>query len=347
MSTLTVFTVQVAIIAPSAIAWIVTTIRLIDRKVYRRLWLDDVFAVLSMISLILVFAAFWARNAPAFPESRSLRLGLYFVDALGFSSAVWMARYSILFTVVRVAPTINARKLLFGVAGAFGVCYVVLFAQVFWRCLTDPEEWMEDVWNTQCPLGRDVAIAQLITDILSDLTLISIPVYLLQRTRIAEGPRMRLMAVFAASIFTTLTSLVHASFILRDDPTSEALLAFIEMSVSLLVCNLAVIVPLVIRYLKHAFHFADDAELFQDLAPRQTFTTLNTRRLGEMFRLTHLREEIALQDIPSGTNADNETASSDRKSERGRAANSSVLDLEAGALCPAGRQQTTAIFISD
>ncbi|KZT52550.1 hypothetical protein CALCODRAFT_441440 [Calocera cornea HHB12733] len=315
-----------AIIAPSVVAWIATTIRLIDRKIYRRLWLDDLFAVLSMIALILVFAAFWA-----LPESRTLRLGLYFIDALGFSSAVWMARYSILFTIIRVAPTLNAHRLLLGVAGAFGVCYVVLFAQVFWRCLADPEDWMEDRWNTQCPLGRDVAIAQLITDIISDVTLTSIPVYLLQRTRIAPGPRMRLMAVFAASIFTTLTSLVHASFILMDNPTSEALLAFIEMSVSLLVCNLAVIVPLVIRVVRHVFHIWEDADEFPDAAPRQTFTTLNTRRFAEMFRLTELRDELELQNLATVVSADNDTASTG-KSGLGRTANSSAMDLEVGPL---------------
>ncbi|EJU00109.1 hypothetical protein DACRYDRAFT_109529 [Dacryopinax primogenitus] len=329
MSTnLTVSVVQVAIIAPSTLAWLVTTVRLIDRKVYRRLWWDEAFAALSMISLILVFAAYWSRNAPAFPESRSLRLGLYFVLALGFPSAVWMARYSILFTVIRVAPTENAQRLLFGVAAAFGVCYVILFAQVFWTCLANPDGWMQDDVNTQCPLGREVAIAQLITDILSDVTLISIPIYLLRRASIREGSRIRLVAVFTSSIFISFVSLVHAAFILEDDPVKEALLAFIEMSVSLLVCNIAVIVTIVMRYLKLALDLDD----YNRHVPRQTFTTFNTTRLGELFHFTRLREEIAFQEMTVATAATNDaTGSISHKSDVIYAAGTSALDLEAAS----------------
>jgi hypothetical protein len=140
------------------------------------------------------------------------------------------------------------------------------------------------------------------------------------------------MAVFAASISTSIVSLIHAGAIMSDNLVSEALLAFTEMSISLLVCNLAVILAISLRYLRHALHLREELEENPRLAPRQDFTTLNTTRLARMFRLTELREEIALRDTNSRTRVDVDQVDAETgegESERKPGTSTSVLDLEA------------------
>lgn len=56
-----------------------------------------------------------------------------------------------------------------------------------------------------------------------------------------RAQRRLLFSVFAASIFVTLVSIVHAYFVLGPSGLSEALTANVEASVSLIVCNLAVL----------------------------------------------------------------------------------------------------------
>ncbi|KAG6817378.1 hypothetical protein H0H87_009565 [Tephrocybe sp. NHM501043] len=69
---------------------------------------------------------------------------------------------SILFSVIRITPTgSKLKKILYGFAASFLVVWVILFSQVFWVCEAEPE-W-KDTPAPQCALGRNVAIAQLIS----------------------------------------------------------------------------------------------------------------------------------------------------------------------------------------
>jgi hypothetical protein len=71
------------------------------------------------------------------------------------------SRLSILFTVVRLAYWGTQRRLLVRIAIIFGVVWAILFAQVWWTCETDPS-WKKQP-RPQCPLGRNVAIAQIVS----------------------------------------------------------------------------------------------------------------------------------------------------------------------------------------
>ena len=74
------------------------------------------------------------------------------------------SRISILFTVVRLtSPFSTLRKILLFVFVAFLVTWVILFAQPFWICEAEPD-WKSEP-RPQCELGRDVAIAQIISEL--------------------------------------------------------------------------------------------------------------------------------------------------------------------------------------
>ncbi|THU96102.1 hypothetical protein K435DRAFT_665124 [Dendrothele bispora CBS 962.96] len=110
---------------------------------------------------------------------------------------------------------------------AFLIIWAILDAQVWWTCERQPG-W-KDREIAQCMLGKDVAIAQLITDCVADLILIIAPVYLLSTLRTMRSLRIRLMVVFSSTIFTTIFSLVHAYAILKDLGFMEFMFAVVEV----------------------------------------------------------------------------------------------------------------------
>lgn len=68
---------------------------------------------------------------------------------------------SILLTVIRICPLGPRRTALIYFAIAYGLVFFILFAQLFWVCERQPL-W-KDAVIPQCVLGREVAIAQVIS----------------------------------------------------------------------------------------------------------------------------------------------------------------------------------------
>ncbi|KAG2040527.1 hypothetical protein BDR03DRAFT_949015 [Suillus americanus] len=122
----------------------------------------------------------------------------------------------------------------------FIIAWAVLFAQVWWTCESEPG------WKTQplpqCDLGRNVAIAQIITDVFGDTILILAPFRLIYKVRLTRTQKIRILAIFSTSAITTIVSLAHAYYVLSDGGLKEAVAAMVETSVSLIVANLSVVV---------------------------------------------------------------------------------------------------------
>ena len=94
-----------------------------------------------------------------------VRQGLAF-QLCAISDLFRASRISILFTVVRLtSPFSTLRKILLFVFVAFLVAWMVLFAQTFWICEAEPGWKSEPL--PQCSLGRDVAIAQIISELVA------------------------------------------------------------------------------------------------------------------------------------------------------------------------------------
>ncbi|KAG6868586.1 hypothetical protein C0993_000851 [Termitomyces sp. T159_Od127] len=242
----TVHDVKVIGLAGPIFAAVVTLIRLFERIRLKRFGFDDSWAAFSMSILVVFVAALFVHLGDPTHLSHSTRVAMYYFLAQGFYGIVWTARMSILFSVVRITPEgSRLKKILYVLSMTFLVVWCVLFAQVFWVCETEPS-W-KDSLAPQCALGRNVAIAQLISDIYADSILIAVPLRLLWNLEVSRSQRNRLFVVFTASIGTTIASLVHAYYVLRVGGLDEVFVAIIEQCVSLLVCNLAVIVGLTSR----------------------------------------------------------------------------------------------------
>ncbi|KAG2040525.1 hypothetical protein BDR03DRAFT_129298 [Suillus americanus] len=222
------------------VAIIVTSFRLYCRVRKGRLWLDDLWATFAMIFILGLLVVDWLylESYDKFPQGG--RVALYYMVCVFFYAVVWCSRISILLTVVRLTIPGTLRRVLIFAQMMFIIAWAVLFAQVWWTCESEPG------WKTQprpqCDLGRNVAIAQIITDVLGDTILILGPFRLIYKVRLTKTQKIRILAIFSTSAITTIVSLAHAYYVLSDGGLKEAVAAMVETSVSLIVANLSVVV---------------------------------------------------------------------------------------------------------
>ncbi|KAI6156778.1 hypothetical protein BKA82DRAFT_1002513 [Pisolithus tinctorius] len=234
----------VGIVLP-VIATVVTSFRLFLRIRQHRLWLDDAWAALAMVLNVvyMVVGSLYLDDYARYPQDT--RVALYYMVAQIFCTIVWLSRISILFTVVRLTFPGSLRRLLVRTAIAFVVTWMILFAQVFWTCEAEPG-WKSQP-RPQCDLGRNVAIAQIITDVIGDTILILAPFRLIYKVRLNKAQKIRLLSIFSASAVTTVVSLTHAYYVLSDGGLSQSAAAIVESSVGLVVANLSVVVAFLFR----------------------------------------------------------------------------------------------------
>ncbi|KAF8521380.1 hypothetical protein BU17DRAFT_45848, partial [Hysterangium stoloniferum] len=225
----------------------VTSVRLVLRIRSSTVWWDDALVFLAIVFSTTMSAATGMHYGDPYAYSRSARLAAYYLIAEGFYLALWTTRLSILYSIIRIVPGPKQKRFLYGAAIAFTTVLVLLLAQVFWVCEA-PGKW-KLAPNPQCPLGLQVAVCQLITDIIADILLIVVPVRLLTSTSLERGLKIRLVIIFSATMLTTVVGLVHAAYLLEVRGIDAIVSAVVEVAVCIVVCNLVVLVPALYRVL--------------------------------------------------------------------------------------------------
>ncbi|KAI0288944.1 hypothetical protein BC826DRAFT_1188097 [Russula brevipes] len=242
------------------VAICMTLLRLWLRR--SRPWWDDAWAFFSLVwyvplplcsllsrdpharapilsSLIIQFAAVFMHVENPEDISRLSRIASYYLMATTFYAVIWTARISILFSIIRIDPDPIMRRRLKWLAAAFVGALAFFLAQLLWTC-----EGMHDGWKNarspQCHLPKVVAICQLVSDILSDLALILLPIRLIRGIK-EKRLRWRLVFIFSTAIVTTIVSLVHAAYIITRGGIPVIISALVEDCMSLTVANLPVV----------------------------------------------------------------------------------------------------------
>lgn len=141
------------------------------------------------------------------------------------------ARLSMLTALVRIIPVqFRLHQLAKWSAGLFVVFAIALLAQKIPRCIRTAPQWTV-LAKPQCHLGKDVGILELCSqsfadsifrfsllltvtygctaDIVGDIILIVIPLRLLWGLSVSRTRYRLLMAIFCASVFTTIVSVIH------------------------------------------------------------------------------------------------------------------------------------------
>ncbi|KIK65868.1 hypothetical protein GYMLUDRAFT_70147 [Collybiopsis luxurians FD-317 M1] len=228
------------------LAGLTTILRLVLRMRY--FGLDDVFATMMGISLLILAVAgqlYFQPDAPG-TLSQSLRIALYYILAVNFNTTIWLARLSILFTIIRLG---GYRRQLYTVSGCFVLAMLLLIAQVFWVC--EPQNqynhWKSEALP-QCIEGKSIAIAQVTTDAFADLVLVAAPLFLLRQLQFkdSKGLKFRLIGSFIVGGLTTFVLIVHAMEILESDKIS-LFVGNVELAVSVMTANFAVLVAAILR----------------------------------------------------------------------------------------------------
>ncbi|KAJ7089746.1 hypothetical protein B0H15DRAFT_270113 [Mycena belliarum] len=231
----------------SSVAILTTIYRLFIRRA--RLWTDDGCAIFSTCILLLqVASTFMHANSGM---KSSTRIATYYMIVITFYAIIWSARLSILFSILRIDPSGLRRRFLLGVALVFFGALLILIAQLFWVCERKPE-W-KDAVTPQCPLSRQVIIFQLVSDVISDSTLIIVPLQLLWHLE-DKGLRRRLCIIFSTCIVTTIVSFVHVAMILTGGGAKVLVTAVVEDCISLIVCNIPIVVTAGLRRCQNDMH---------------------------------------------------------------------------------------------
>ncbi|KAG1808974.1 uncharacterized protein BJ212DRAFT_1381702 [Suillus subaureus] len=173
----------------------------------------------------------------------------------------------------------------------FGIVWALLFSQLWWICET------ESSWKTQprpqCNLGKDVAITQMITDVLGDFVLILAPFCLVYKVRLSRTQKVRVLSVFSASAITTIVSLTHAYYIFSAGGLKVIMAAIVEASMSLIVANLSVVVAFI-------FNLKAEEESPSTPTPIVTFGSQPRKRVRDPLATTLIGVEsttIVLEDL--------------------------------------------------
>ncbi|KAJ7736260.1 hypothetical protein B0H16DRAFT_121800 [Mycena metata] len=236
--------IVLCVLLPFAI--LVTYFRLFERYRRGKLWWDDFWALMCTFCAItfIVVTLLHLQNPASMKQN--VKIIVFYLTGVFFYLLVWTVRLSILFTIVRLSFG-RLRRLLSLLGWLFGLTSLILIAQIFWVCENEPGWKNVTTQAPQCALGNNVAIAQVITDVLADLMLIAAPIRLFWNLQLQQKLKTRLRAVFATTFISTAVSLYHASCVLKGGGLPEFLAATIQLSVSLFVANLSVVVAALSR----------------------------------------------------------------------------------------------------
>ncbi|KAI9507873.1 hypothetical protein F5148DRAFT_50113 [Russula earlei] len=212
-----------------------------------RYWWDDACALFSFLSLVLQFGAVFMHVEHPSDLSRLTRIASYYLMATTFYTIIWSARLAILFSIIRIDPDPIMRRRLMWLAAVFVSAICFFLAQLFWTCEGIHNGWKNKP-SPQCPLPKQIAICQLVSDVLADLALMLLPIRLIRGIK-DNGLRWRLILIFSTSIVTTVVSLVHAAYIITRGGIPVIISALVEDCMSLTVANLPVVATASIRHL--------------------------------------------------------------------------------------------------
>ncbi|PFH53224.1 hypothetical protein AMATHDRAFT_138014, partial [Amanita thiersii Skay4041] len=236
-----------------------TVFRLVYRFKASRQWWDDYWAAFALVLDFGMFTSLWLRptgNGPSSLLDIDVRIARYWISALFYPSVVWASRISLGLSILRIIPfnTIRRRVLVL-IISSFSLMWLALMLQKIIKCTTDTS-WHNNK-AVQCYLGDAIGIITLCTDVFADACLIIIPVGMIKKLNLPKPERRLLYIIFGASILSTMASIVYSTFVFQADRFNPnmrgsliGLTSHIKATVTLMVCNMLIIIPYIHRLFK-------------------------------------------------------------------------------------------------
>lgn len=263
-----------------SLAIICTIFRLIYRGWMHNLWWEDAWAACALIADVVCLACIWLDSAIS---SWAL--------TISFTTVLWAARMSVIFSIIPVANHSGSKihkQIAYLIAVSFACMWAALLVQKIRMC---------EFYS--CHMGKSVALSLLITDVIADTCLVTVPLHLLKNVRLSRSRKILVQSAFGASLLITAITITHSILLLKVYNTTTLMFAHIKAALSLIICNLLVIVTFIYRvYLKDAF------DLDRSFASNGVFTSIIITPMGSStntLRSLSFQEEIASKQIKAQT----------------------------------------------
>ncbi|KAE9403388.1 hypothetical protein BT96DRAFT_489594 [Gymnopus androsaceus JB14] len=233
------------------VAQLSTIARMWVRYRKQRLWWDDGWAVLTMLlSILLDILLLLEGSDPIISISPHIQIVNYWLILISFTVAVWCARISLMFSIIRlIPPFFTLRRISEWAAVSFSLACLGILAPKIYTCASD-RSWY-NMQNPRCMLGPNIGIGELTTDLVADITLVAIPIRLLGHVNLSKEKRRMLIIIFGASLLTSTASVVHAVFLMPvDSPYNHFIVGItgeVEVGIALTVANLGVLTSFLYR----------------------------------------------------------------------------------------------------
>lgn len=212
-----------------AIAILCTIFRLIYRCWTRHLWWEDAWAAFALIFDVICLLCIWIRA--------SISLPIWTFSAAS-TSVVWAARMSIFFSVIRVADPSGCKYqkwITYLIIVSFAGMWIAVLVQKNITCVF------------VCQMTKSVALLQMITDIIADVSLIAVPLQFWKNVRLTRNSKILIFSTFGASFLITVITIAHSVMLFHCASEKTLIIAHVKVALSLVICNLLVIVTLVYR----------------------------------------------------------------------------------------------------
>ncbi|KAG2137437.1 uncharacterized protein EDB93DRAFT_766693 [Suillus bovinus] len=284
-----------------------TIFRLVYRGWTHHIWWEDAWAALSLISDVLCLACIWVYPSPKLPS---------WILAVAFTSVLWAARMSMIFSIIRISNHSGCKVhkwISYLIALSFLCMWIALLVQKINICIFDA-----------CQMSDSVALSQLITDVIADCALVAVPLQLWKNVGLSRSRKILVLSSFGTSIL--ITALTIPLSVVLFYPTmlfgTALIFAHVRAAVSLIVCNVLVIVTCAYRVL-----LKENCDLDRSLTSPGIFSTviwtqfpISTYTMTSTSQTTTARtkpqpDDTSMVSAEEGANAEgsgNVKASSDR-----------------------------------
>ncbi|TFK20285.1 hypothetical protein FA15DRAFT_659196 [Coprinopsis marcescibilis] len=249
------------------LAIIATVYRLVYRFKFSRLWWDDYLVVVPLLGDLVYSTAVLIKfqDANPSPGDQAKPIFSYWLSTFLFLLIVWSTRMVLSLSLSRVFPDKHPGRIVgLGMTALFGLTFLSAVLVTTLTCETLGFVKSKDDRCIHGVNGYNIkALYMPLTDFISDILLVMTSVFFLSRLPLSQTERYLILTVFSASILTMLSVLVFAiaSFSNIDlGPDSRFLFgmfASLEVAVSLVVCNTAIIITSIYRALRKEGPAAD------------------------------------------------------------------------------------------
>ncbi|KAG9311984.1 hypothetical protein JVU11DRAFT_7254 [Chiua virens] len=251
--------------AVEIIGLLLTAWRIYLRLRIGRFWWEDAWASLLLVTGMIWVITYWLGDT----SYLSSIVGGW-IGSIGFTCIVTFARMSVLFSVIRIihGPP-RLLKFTYACVAFFAACWTVIIVAKITRCAFDPS-WHythKPGLKSTCLTTAQITIFQFTTDCVAVSILVVIPLNILWKVKLPRRKKRMILSIFASSVVLAFGALFHTVGLILRSPTLMTAGMHVVIALSMIVCNLLVVVTCTYRFLLR------DVDMTEDSSNDDDFTT--------------------------------------------------------------------------